>query len=556
MTTTATTAAKAGAFEPEIVALCCNWCGYAGADLAGVSRVQYPPNIRIIRIMCTGRVEPNHVLKALQLGADGVMIIGCHPGDCHYSSGNTRAVDVIEATREMLRPLGMDGRLRLEWISAAEGSKFGKVVAEFTEQVKALGPNPMKGTPASRQGGHKARAATREQLDAIIDRTGVYNCVECTKCSSSCPIARIDMRYSPMLTAERALRGLAEELSTDKGVWVCTTCATCHQRCPAGVDYLGFVRQVRELGQPASSTCSHGGVFTSLSRLQSNPAVRQSGRLAWVSEGMKVQGKGETLFFTGCSTYQEPVFRNIDAHPLDTTKATVRVLNKAGIAPVVMEDERCCGHDLLWAGEDVEVVAKLARINVDAIRATGAKRVVFSCPEGYRTFAKDYPELLGEKRLDFDVMHSSELFAKLIDDGKLVPDGHGEGGEKAVVTYQDPCRLGRHMGVYDAPRKVIAAMPGVELREMPNNRANAICCGVASWLNCGTYSKRIQVERLAEAAGTGAGTLVTACSKCLIHYSCVLNEPANPLLPEKPKVAVRDLTVMLAESLGIKEVGK
>ena len=179
MTTTATTAAKAGAFEPEIVALCCNWCGYAGADLAGVSRVQYPPNIRIIRIMCTGRVEPNHVLKALQLGADGVMIIGCHPGDCHYSSGNTRAVDVIEATREMLRPLGMDGRLRLEWISAAEGSKFGKVVAEFTGQVRALGPNPMKGTPAA------GRGATRPARRPGSSWTPSSTARECTTASSA-----------------------------------------------------------------------------------------------------------------------------------------------------------------------------------------------------------------------------------------------------------------------------------------------------------------------------------------------------------------------------------
>ena len=556
MTTTAAPG-KAIGFEPEIVALCCNWCGYAGADLAGVSRVQYPPNIRIIRIMCTGRVEPNHVLKALQLGADGVMIIGCHPGDCHYMSGNTRAVDVVETTKEMLRTLGMEGRLRLEWISAAEGSKFGKVVGEFTEQVRALGPNPLKGTPGSRAGLRAPREASREELDAIIDSTGVYNCVECTKCSSSCPIARIDIRFSPMLTAERALRGLAQELSEDRGVWVCTTCATCHQRCPSGVDYLGFVRAVRALGQPQSSTCSHGGVFTSISRLHSNPEVKQSGRLAWVGEGMRVQGKGETLFFTGCSTYQEPVFRNIDAHPLDITRATVRVLNKAGITPVVMEDERCCGHDLLWAGEDEEVVAALARINVDAIKATGAKRVVFSCPEGYRTFAKDYPKLLGRKALDFDVMHTTELFAALIDDGKLSPAAGGkDGNPKAVVTYQDPCRLGRHMGVYDAPRKVIASMPGVELREMPNNRANAICCGVASWLNCGAYSKRMQVERLEEAAATGAGTLLTACSKCLIHYSCVLAEPANAALPPKPKMVVKDLTVLLAESLGIKEVSQ
>ena len=138
------------AFEPEIVALCCNWCSYAGADLAGVSRVQYPPNVRILRVMCSGRVEVGHIIRALEMGADGVIITGCHIGDCHYISGNEQAQEAVAATKEILAVLGMEDRLSLEWISAAEGQRFGQVMTDFVEQVRALGPNPMKEAKASR----------------------------------------------------------------------------------------------------------------------------------------------------------------------------------------------------------------------------------------------------------------------------------------------------------------------------------------------------------------------------------------------------------------------
>ncbi len=133
-------------FEPRIVAFCCNWCSYAGADLAGVSRFQYPPNARIVRVMCSGRVEPQFILRAFELGADGVLVAGCHIGDCHYISGNEKAQKKVEATKDLIDQLGLDGRrLRLEWISASEGSKFAATMKEFTDDLKALGPSPLKG---------------------------------------------------------------------------------------------------------------------------------------------------------------------------------------------------------------------------------------------------------------------------------------------------------------------------------------------------------------------------------------------------------------------------
>lgn len=128
-------------FEPKIVAFLCNWCSYAGADLAGTSRIQYAPNVRAIRVMCSGRVDPTFILKALKAGADGVLIGGCHFGDCHYIEGNYKAARRIALLKKMLGQLGVEEeRVKLEWISAAEGSRFAKVVNDMTAKIKELGP--------------------------------------------------------------------------------------------------------------------------------------------------------------------------------------------------------------------------------------------------------------------------------------------------------------------------------------------------------------------------------------------------------------------------------
>ena len=128
-------------FKPTIIVFACNWCSYAGADLAGVSRIKYPSNIRIVRVMCSGRVDPAFILKAFLKGADGVIVAGCHPGDCHYLEGNLRAEERINNTIQALKVLGWEAnRLRLEWISASEGKRFAQVMAEFTQQIKNLGP--------------------------------------------------------------------------------------------------------------------------------------------------------------------------------------------------------------------------------------------------------------------------------------------------------------------------------------------------------------------------------------------------------------------------------
>ena len=132
-------------FQPLILAFACNWCSYAGADLAGISRIKYPPAVRILRVMCSGMVHPNFVIEALTKGADGVILCGCHPGDCHYLDGNLRAEKRAEALKLMLQDFGIEEeRFRLEWVSASEGPRFAQVMTEFTEEIRRLGPSPYK----------------------------------------------------------------------------------------------------------------------------------------------------------------------------------------------------------------------------------------------------------------------------------------------------------------------------------------------------------------------------------------------------------------------------
>ncbi len=132
-------------FEPSVVAFLCNWCSYAGADLAGTSRLKYPDNVRSIRVMCSGRVDPVFVLDALKEGIDGVLVAGCHPGDCHYQSGNYKTNRKMMLIKKLLADFNIDpDRLRFEYISASEGQKFADVVTEFVNTLKTIGPNPLK----------------------------------------------------------------------------------------------------------------------------------------------------------------------------------------------------------------------------------------------------------------------------------------------------------------------------------------------------------------------------------------------------------------------------
>jgi len=132
-------------FKPRIVGFLCNWCSYAGADLAGVSRIQYPPTLRIVRVMCSGRVDPIFIIEAFRSGADGVLVAGCHPGDCHYLAGNYKAERRVVMLKKLLEQFGVEPeRLRLDWVSASEGDRFARIIKDMTEEIRKIGPSALK----------------------------------------------------------------------------------------------------------------------------------------------------------------------------------------------------------------------------------------------------------------------------------------------------------------------------------------------------------------------------------------------------------------------------
>jgi heterodisulfide reductase subunit D len=344
----------------------------------------------------------------------------------------------------------------------------------------------------------------------LINTTKTYYCLDCGVCTGSCPVSRVFPEFSPRQIIERALYNL-EELS-DHTIWNCLTCAQCSVRCPADINFPEFIRLIRNEahfmgfdGVPA-----HNGMLQTIMSIQTKDV--QQNRMYWIEDG-KTQETGEIFYFVGCRPYFDVIFRDIDAGSITGAQNVLKILNACGVEPVVSNNERCCGHDALWNGNE-EKFKQLARLNLNLIRSSGAKQVIFSCPEGYHTVKNIYPKYFGE--LDFKPVHILDFLADKLREGVIQLEASGED----VVTFHDPCRLGRLAGIYDAPRKILETIPGIDLKEMPRSRENAICCGTSGWMNCSSCSKEIQLQRLKEAGDTGAGTLITACPKCQIHFRC------------------------------------
>jgi heterodisulfide reductase subunit D len=373
-----------------------------------------------------------------------------------------------------------------------------------------------------------------ESVRQAITVNRAYYCLDCGKCTAVCPISWRQPEFSPRALVEAARPGGDGEVLKDDRLWECLTCGRCTQVCPSDVRFLSFVRDMRTVARSAhvEGHCSHGSTIQTWMRIMTDPDLKQD-RLGWLapasSQGLRVSDQSDTVYFVGCLPYYEVLFGKIGAQGVQIAQSAVKVLNHLGIEPIVMADERCCGHDLLWEGE-VDTFQELAKLNTEMLRATGASRIVTTCAECARTLKMDYS-------LDMEVLHISQLLAGHLAE---VPSSLSQ-----RVTYQDPCRLGRHMAVYEAPRKVMAAL-GLELLEMGYNRSKALCCGTSAWTHCGATAKCIQVDRLREASATGADILVTACAKCQIHFKCAQDDSR---LEDELRIEIRDLTTLVADAI-------
>lgn len=378
-------------------------------------------------------------------------------------------------------------------------------------------------------------------LEDIIQQTKAYYCLECGKCTSICPVSRQHPAFSPRAMIETALLGFEDELVFNRDLFSCLTCYQCRRECPCDVEFPIFVQKARSVAQGNNQygVCAHSGQVQSLQRLMANPDVKQK-RLDWLSDKYRISEQSDTLLWVGCTPYFGPIFEDIGFRGLDITEASLKALNVLGTEPRLLANEKCCGHDMLWTG-DIETFKKLAEYNAAQIKEAGIKKIIFSCPEGYRTFKLDYPNYVS---LDCELQHISEFLAE-----KIGKNGLKLKEIKKKVTYHDPCRLGRHLGIYDAPRKVLESIPGIELVEMEHNKMDAICCGTSAFTNCEAYSNMIRQQRLSEAKATGAEILITSCPKCQIHFKCATVDKGEEHRPT-PKIEIMDLANLVANAMG------
>lgn len=374
-------------------------------------------------------------------------------------------------------------------------------------------------------------------------KSKAFLCLECGKCAAVCPVARRNSGYSPRRLLSQAIATDNPDTLHDEALSSCLTCMACDPICPSGISMTYVIKEIRKaVGFSSKGTvCSHSGAMQSLMHLMTSENLTQN-RLDWLSEEpeLATSKKGDTLLFIGCLPYFDVFFAEQGAKTLQIAKSAVRVLNAIGIKPVILPNERCCGHDLVWSGDE-EGFRRLAEHNIAEITKSGVKRVIFTCPECLLAFRQDYPSLGID--MPFETLHITEL---------LRGEMQGLGAEyeldkdETVVTFQDPCRLVRHLGIEEDPRHVLGWIKGKRLHEMERHGKRALCCAGNTWLNCDRFSKEIQVERLREAKATGAEVLITACPKCQIHFSCAMQDP---MLGEEIKIEMKDITQLLAESL-------
>jgi Fe-S oxidoreductase len=378
----------------------------------------------------------------------------------------------------------------------------------------------------------------RELLEAA-KQTKAWACYNCGKCTATCPIARVGGDYSPRRHVLAANLGQRQDLLENGSLFSCLTCSLCDRRCPADVAYTDLVQKLREIShrEGIEVECPHGGALQSVMRMMAKGKTQQN-RMGWLTEDLQTEPqKGKVFYWTGCTMYYDAFFPDFPVATLEGTRAAVRLMNKLGVRPVVSPDERCCGHDLLWNG-DRKNFELLARHNVELLVNSGAQMLVTSCAECLRTWKVDYEPFFTGKPPR--IVHITEFLAEHLPELQFKTNG------QCRVTFQDPCRLGRHLGIYASPRQMLAALPGIELAEMRRSGPAAMCCAGGTWSNCDRFAKQIQVERLREARATGAEVLVTACPKCQIHFRCAMKDPR---LEGEIYIEMRDVAELVADAL-------
>ncbi len=344
-----------------------------------------------------------------------------------------------------------------------------------------------------------------------LDWEKLFTCMQCGTCTSSCPTA-FAMDYSPRQLWQMLRLGMEEEIVNSQTFWLCTVCKSCQVRCPRGISITDTMVALKEyatrkgVNVPTGMQILGETVTTKYNISGDDNGSRQiwSENLSQIPLGVKPRRRrAKVVYFIGCVGSFYPRVYSIP-------QALVQILDRSDVEFTTMGgDEWCCGYPLYVAGMKDRMV-ELARHNVQQVRRIGAERVIFTCPSCYYAWSHLYPDIVDVSGIQ--LQHATEFLAEMIDDGKLPPLGPVE----EVVTYHDPCDLGRKSGVYDAPRDVLTAIPGLELREMASNRENSLCCGGGGDVEIAdpAVSRAVAGRRMAQVQATGARYVASACQQC------------------------------------------
>jgi Fe-S oxidoreductase len=328
-------------------------------------------------------------------------------------------------------------------------------------------------------------------------------------------------------------------------MWACLTCGLCKEACRVDVDLPEFFRRVRGIARDGggAEVPTHGGLVHTFERLCSQPALAPRIN-AWAeAPGLRFDPASDTAFVAGAAAVLPEIVNDV---PYDAAAVPRAAL---GVQPRLVEGERPSGHDLFYSGDDV-AFARLARLNVDAMRATRARRAVFACPETMHAYRDLYPRVLGEA-LGVECVHLVQPLAEAVRAGKVA--FRPPSGEPAAVAYHDSCRMGRSLGLYDEPRLVLGAA-GAHLVELADNRAYAVCCGVGAWQRCDPVSRQIRLGRMAEAREAGASILISPCSRCTLHFQCQACHDGTGIV-NSGETKIMDLAVYVADRIAHRKVG-
>ena len=524
--------------DRTILLFLCNWGAHAAFLTLQDQRRPIPDEIRMVRTPCTGRIDRAMLLKAFAKGADGVLLVGCEPGTCRYGSGTATSQRNTQDVRKVLDIMGLGGRrLRFAAFLPEESEQMLAFFQDFANEIRTLPPAGIEPLPAEPVVDTDAR---RQELRRLVTAYDVHACQDCGKCSSACPLALIGKPFSPRAIASAVITGGIHAPGVQENAWSCLTCGICFERCPSAVNFPAFIKDLRHLYRQTELPGQevHGGFFHSLQRSMTSKSVTPR-RWAGLPEGIRVDPESTTLFFGGCAPYYDIFFgKHSDVETNRILLDSLRLLNFFDVAPRLLADERCCGHDLLWSG-DRENFLRLARLNVERLHDLGIETVITTCPECYMTLHTTYAQMGLEPR--FQVVHLYDFLEEQIDKGAV-----GFKPLERAITFQDSCRLGRLEGRTDLPRKLLKRLKPVRFTEMKESGNSSICCGNCAWTGCDSYSKAMQVKRLEQAHATGSDLLVTACPKCQIHLKCAMEDPFRR---DQLEIETMDLASVIAQTI-------